>query len=176
MNASWYRLKPGSMLLGVALSMLAGVGPLAAEEAEAEAPQPVVEGEEAAKEGEESQAAGAQQALDAYAQERQLLLQGREAAGRFHYDQGMAALQSGDTPKALKELRLAVDYEPGNEDYVRGLRQAEVFAGVSSSPYETSIGDLQHRLDAHHQELWIDIERQIETGHKHIEQGSVQSG
>ena len=135
MNASWYRWKPGvAMLLGLLSLCWLALGPLAAEEAESRQflqltpwllkmlrvktkfrkAMPVrTTSQKAGTEG--APAVAEQQALDAYAQERSCCLQGREAAGRLHYDQGMAAAAEGRLPKAIKELRLAVDYEPGNE-------------------------------------------------------------
>lgn len=113
----------------------------------------------------------AEQALDAYAQESELLLNGKGAAAEFHFNQGVGYLTRGNLIKAVEELRLAVDYEPDNELYRKKLEQARMLSGSSENPYQFGIDNTAAQVDVLHQSLMVDIQRQIEIGEAHLHKG-----
>ncbi len=112
-----------------------------------------------------------QQRLEAWSHEKELLKAGREAAAQFHYDQGKRALAAGRMPEAIRQLTIAVDYFPANEEFQRALDEAKTIAGLSRDPRSTHINDIADQLTVQQQELWIEVKRKIEEGERHLEKG-----
>ena len=99
------------------------------------------------------------------------LKQGREAAARYHYDQGMAAYRANDLVQAIHHLELAADYQPANEEYRERLAEVSVVAGGKRDPRVVHIGDQHHRLNVIQQERWVEIRRNIDIGQQGISNG-----
>lgn len=115
--------------------------------------------------------ARAQESLEEWAREKELLREGRQAAAQYHYDQGMRLLEAGNMPRAIRELTIAVDYFPDNEQYRQALDRAAAIAGMSRDPRSTHIDDIADQLYVEQQRLWIEVQRKIEEGERHLEKG-----
>lgn len=167
------RLVP-SLALAVAVGIGAG-GPLAAQESE----EVIVDvGEDTASTdtdvsvsdapGEGQPEPDADQRLQALAQELELATQGRAAAAEHHYTVGMKAYREGRLAEAIKSLTKAVDYQPGNERYSESLREVSAAAGVLRDPRDVFVNEIADVIDVENQRLWIEIQRAIEDGQKHM--------
>ncbi len=127
--------------LTLTASMLALFGPLAAGEAQPPAPKTT---------GEASAAA----ALDQYAAERAAHQAGAVKAAEYHYVRGMRAKEENRLPDAVREMTLAVDYTPANEEYVAQLRAVRALAGLERDPRSQQIDRLVDEVQVKDQELW----------------------
>lgn len=114
----------------------------------------------------------AEDLLAEYAQELEMLAQGRQAAADYHYDLGRRHMQEGRLVEAIDQLKIAVDYFPNNERYRRALRDAETLQGTSRDSRSTYIDQLADGMQVEQQRLWAEIEQHVERGNRLLEEGS----
>src|SRR5688572_18567331 len=81
----------------------------------------------------------ADQALKAYADAGGAQPQGAAAAANYYYDRGMKAMSEGRMDDALRDLTIAVDWQPQEAKYRTALSQAQAIAGVSRDPRTVQI-------------------------------------
>ena len=98
--------------------------------------------------------AAAAAALDKYASEREAHLAGANQAAEYHFVRGMRAKEENRLPDAVRELTLAVDYAPANEEYAAQLRAVRALAGLERDPRSQQIDRLVDEVQVKDQELW----------------------
>ena len=113
----------------------------------------------------------AERRLQEIQREKANLDEARRVAALVHYQQGVSAMDAGRLQEAIKQLTIAVDYFPANEDYRKALSTAKTIAGVDSDPYPVHIDRLADELRVKQQELWVEVKRKIEIGESHLLKG-----
>jgi type II secretory pathway component GspD/PulD (secretin) len=116
----------------------------------------------------------AQQALEEYAKSDEMHSKGRVVAGNYHYELGKRALMENRVDDAVKEFTKAVDYMPDEKSYREAMLNAAAIAGTSRDPRSTYINEINDQYTAEQQALWIEAQRHIEAGTKHMESGDYQ--
>jgi len=137
--------------LTLTATMLALCGSLAA--GEAVAPTPATSGD-----------AAAAAALEQYAAERDAHLAGANKAAEFHYVRAMRAKEENRLPDAVRDLTLAVDYAPANEEYAAQLRAVRALAGLERDPRSQQIDRLVDEVQVKDQELWNEAQAKKAEG------------
>ena len=97
--------------------------------------------------------------------------QGAAAAADYYYDRGMKAMEQGRLDDAIRDLTVAVDWQPQNEKYRKALEQAQAVAGVSRDPRSIHINRTADELSAKNQQLKVEAAARTEDGKKALEKG-----
>ncbi len=103
-------------------------------------------------------------ALDQYAAERDAHLAGAGKAAEFHYVRGMRAKEENRLPDAVRDLTLAVDYAPANEEYAAQLRAVRALAGLERDPRSQQIDRIVDEVQVKDQELWNEAQAKKAEG------------
>lgn len=112
----------------------------------------------------------AEQALKEYA-EGGGAQQGAAAAANYYYDRGMKAMSEGRMDDALRDLTIAVDWQPQEAKYRSALSQAQAIAGVSRDPRTVQINRTADELHVKQQQLRVEATAKKEDGKKALEAG-----
>lgn len=97
--------------------------------------------------------------------------QGAAAAADYYYDRGMKAMEQGRLDDAIRDLTVAVDWQPQNEKYRKALEQAQAVAGVSRDARTIHINRAADELSAKNQQLKVEASARTEDGKKALEKG-----
>lgn len=112
----------------------------------------------------------AEQALKGYA-DGGGAQQGAAAAANYYYDRGMKAMSEGRMDDALRDLTIAVDWQPQEAKYRTALSQAQAIAGVSRDPRTVQINRTADELHVKQQQLRVEATAKKEDGKKALEAG-----
>ena len=116
-------------------------------------------------------ATAADAALKQYADTGGAERQGAAAAADYYYDRGMKAMEQGRLDDAIRDLTVAVDWQPQNEKYRKALEQAQAVAGVSRDARTIHINRTADELSAKNQQLKVEAAGRTEDGKKALEKG-----
>jgi len=108
--------------------------------------------------------AAAAAALDKYADERAAHQAGANQAAEFHYVRGMRAKEENRLPDAVRDLTLALDYAPSNEEYAAQLRAVRALAGLERDPRSQQIDRVVDEVQVKDQELWNEAQAKKADG------------
>ena len=97
--------------------------------------------------------------------------QGAAAAANYYYDRGMKAMSEGRMDDALRDLTIAVDWQPQEAKYRTALSQAQAIAGVSRDPRTVQINRTADELSVKQQQLRVEASAKKEDGKKALEAG-----
>ncbi len=121
--------------------------------------------------GEDKPNPAADQALKEYAGTGAAQPQGAAAAANYYYDRGMKAMSEGRMDDALRDLTIAVDWQPQEAKYRTALSQAQAIAGVSRDPRTEQINRTADELSVKQQQLRVEASAKKEDGKKALEAG-----
>ncbi len=110
--------------------------------------------------------------LEEYAKELALAQKGQKAVAEYHYEQGVEYLDTGMLLEALAELRIAADAFPDNEKYRKQLKLAESIAGSADDEASVMVQEVQKARLVEDQRLWIEVERSVKEGKRHLRIGN----
>ncbi|MBA3698249.1 MAG: hypothetical protein H0W78_05310 [Planctomycetes bacterium] len=113
----------------------------------------------------------ADQALKEYADAGGAQPQGAAAAANYYYDRGMKAMSEGRMDDALRDLTIAVDWQPQEAKYRTALSQAQAIAGVSRDPRTVQINRTADELHVKQQQLRVEASAKKNDGKKALEAG-----
>jgi general secretion pathway protein D len=114
---------------------------------------------------------GAEQALKEYAETGGAERQGAAAAASYYYDRGMKAMAEGRMDDAIRELTIAVDWQPQEPKYRKALNDAQAIAGVSRDSRTVQINRTADELNVKQQQLRVEASAKKEEGRKAMEAG-----
>ena len=97
--------------------------------------------------------------------------QGAAAAANYYFDRGMKAMSEGRMDDALRDLTIAVDWQPQEAKYRSALSQAQAIAGVSRDPRTVQINRTADELHVKQQQLRVEATAKKEDGKKALEAG-----
>ncbi len=120
---------------------------------------------------EDKPAAPADQALKEYADSGGAERQGAAAAANYYYDRGMKAMSEGRMDDAIRDLTIAVDWQPHDAKYRTALDQAQAIAGVSRDPRTVQINRTADELHVKQQQLRVEASAKKDEGKKALEAG-----
>jgi type II secretory pathway component GspD/PulD (secretin) len=143
-------------LASLTATMLAVVACLPA--AEGEQPKPAPAGD-------------AQSTLQTYASERDAHQAGAVQAAAWHFARGMRAKEENRLADAVKDLALAVDYQPDNAEYKKQLSAVRALAGLERDPRSLQIDRVVDEAQVKEQELWAEAQARKEEGVKAMQAG-----
>lgn len=103
-------------------------------------------------------------ALEQYTAERAAHQAGANKAAEFHYVRGMRAKEENRLPDAVRDLTLAVDYAPANEEYAAQLRAVRALAGLERDPRSQQIDRMVDEVQVKDQELWNEAQAKKAEG------------
>jgi type II secretory pathway component GspD/PulD (secretin) len=113
----------------------------------------------------------ADQALSEYAQTGGAERQGAAAAANYYYDRGVKAMGDGRMDDAIRDLTLAVDWQPQMADYRKALEQAQAIAGVSRDARTVQINRTADELNVKQQQLKVEATAKKDDGKRALEAG-----
>ena len=113
----------------------------------------------------------ADQALKEYADSGGADRQGAAAAANYYHDRGMKAMSEGRMDDAIRDLTIAVDWQPQDPKYRAALDQAQAIAGVSRDPRTVQINRTADELHVKQQQLRVEASAKKDEGKKALEAG-----
>ena len=113
----------------------------------------------------------ADQALKEYAETGGAERQGAAAAANYYYDQGMKAMAEGRMDDAIRNLTIAVDWQPNETNYRKALDQAQAIAGVSRDPRTVQINRTADELNVKQQQLKVEATAKKDDGKRALDAG-----
>ena len=116
-------------------------------------------------------ATAADQALKEYAETGGAERQGAAAAANYYYDQGMKAMAEGRMDDAIRNLTIAVDWQPNEPNYRKALDQAQAIAGVSRDPRTVQINRTADELNVKQQQLKVEATAKKDDGKRALDAG-----
>lgn len=119
---------------------------------------------------EDKPASTADQALKEYA-DSGAQRQGAAAAANYYYDRGMKAMSEGRMDDAIRDLTIAVDWQPQDPKYRTALDQAQAIAGVSRDSRTVQINRTADELSVKQQQLRVEASAKKDEGKKALEAG-----
>ena len=106
--------------------------------------------------------------LDDLAAQLDRLKDGKSAVAKYHYDKGIEAYAENRLTDAIEHLRIAVDADRGNAEYLKKLREVGAAANVIADPRDVIADTIADTISVEHQRLLIEIEQRIEEGNTHL--------
>jgi type II secretory pathway component GspD/PulD (secretin) len=113
----------------------------------------------------------ADQALKEYADTGGAERQGAAAAASYYYDLGKKAMEEGRMDDAIRNLTIAVDWQPHEQNYRKALDQAQAIAGVSRDPRTVQINRTADELNVKQQQLKVEATAKKDDGKRALEAG-----
>ncbi len=113
----------------------------------------------------------AEQALQEYANTDGAERQGAAAAANYYYDLGMKAMAEGRMDDAIRNLTIAVDWQPQEQKYRKALDQAQAIAGVSRDSRTVQINRTADELNVKQQQLRVEATAKKDDGKKALDAG-----
>jgi type II secretory pathway component GspD/PulD (secretin) len=113
----------------------------------------------------------ADRALAEYAQTGGTERQGAAAAANYYYDRGLKAMADGRMDEAIRDLTIAVDWQPNVPEYRKALDQAQAIAGVSRDARTVQINRTADELNVKQQQLKVEAATKRDDGKQALEAG-----
>jgi general secretion pathway protein D len=113
----------------------------------------------------------ADQALKEYSESGGAQRQGAAAAANYYYDRGQKAMSEGRMDDAIRDLTIAVDWQPQDPKYRAALDQAQAIAGVSRDSRTVQINRTADELSVKQQQLRVEASAKKDEGKKALEAG-----